>query len=252
MSPGAPPLRRSNPSSPLSSPRFQRRYLHDDTGTCNFISFPSTNFATPCELCLASPAIPSIRILLASRCRIAVVLSFRSPIKARGSNYMYGADGGTVEIDLSVFCERRDSTDRPTRGFREREVKAGLKIGHDKAPGPLARLRSSHTWAGQSRHISEATGPARLIPTAEVCLFWLLATGSWLLLKNHQNSRTQTQQPKRGRLGNREGVANRIQRILLVNTERGKHSRRSKCILYMRRSRACPIAIVRAAEAQTG
>ena len=64
---------------------------------------------------------------LARECRNAVVLSFRSPIKARGSNYMYGADGGTVEIDLSVYRERADSTDRRVRGFREREVKAAVK-----------------------------------------------------------------------------------------------------------------------------
>jgi len=52
------------------------------------------------------------KTFLARECRIAVVLSFRSPIKARGSNYMYGADGSTVEIDLSVYRERADSTDR--------------------------------------------------------------------------------------------------------------------------------------------
>ena len=47
------------------------------------------------------------KTFLARECRIAVVLSFRSPIKARGSNYMYGADGGTVEIDLSVYQGER-------------------------------------------------------------------------------------------------------------------------------------------------
>ena len=67
------------------------------------------------------------RIFLARECRIRVVLSFRSPIKARGSNYMYGADGSTVGIDLSVYRERMDSSDRHTQRFREREVKAAAK-----------------------------------------------------------------------------------------------------------------------------
>ena len=91
-----------------------------------------------------------------------MVLSFRSPIKARGSNYMYGADGSTVG-SISAFTKKeRIALIAAFEVSESGKSKQRLKIRHDKTSDPLARLRSSHTWAGHSRVITEATGPARL------------------------------------------------------------------------------------------